>query len=687
MNKRCLIAALAIMGVVGSLSATSPELRDKYKTERKALEKAETDLTLLKQLAQRKVEIRKLEAEGQTQKVLDAFRSDRSALDKQLEGDDSQAIQAEYKNLYSVYGRITSVQDQFLYYQAMVAVKTGAFDRDTVVNQNLTQLIAQFPQSDKLVPALYLIQRNRLTSGSEEQWQYMVADYEQFRGRLKSGSDEERQLRYWQAQALYNLGLYDQSRAVFNTFADDSEYGFRAKLMLALIVNDTEGAAAFDQSLSALATAYKNTEPFYGYIPLNRARIAFADRNYSASVSLYQEYMQLVGDNATNEDRYEYADALRMNGDTGAAKLQLNSIIDNKNNNSYFIQANYLMSIIDQDAGNLESAQQYLNTAMASTQSIVDLLNHKFELMTRYRQLVEQNTTLLTDAERTAMETELNQVKEDLKSTSAQIATLSSGLDQEKIDELNNLERDFLARNTDVATMQQEIKKLEVTPYTRGAEQIQKKIDDLDYDLNVLEAYRYLASMPNPKRDDFILAFNLAGDIASTQKTMGVWQQRETQAKAKNDYVNVGKARAVQDTLKSDLGYLQKLVYDRFGPINTDNPNQATIEAERQSILKKQDDLRQLKEQVLAEYNKKMAFKREEQKEEVQTQVVSIQDKYSSLMKEIDSEAENNNQRFKATWLGIQYRQTEKDDAEWNKVKAAEPKGNAPENSSQGDGQ
>lgn len=671
------IFAILIIGLFLSVplfADISKELKQEFLKEQKALEEAERELAYYKKIVSKRKEVKALDVLNKTFEVKSEFEEDSADIEDFFEDKNLKKINKEYKKLRAIYGQIDYVQDSFLWWQANKAILANNHNKSQIIVDNLSALLNNFKSSNHYVSAYYLlldfvIQQSKINP--ELNWVF-IDSWEKFTSSLtveqkqELGEEKQNKINYYLAQAYYNTDNADDATSIFESLVNNDEFGQQSKLMLALIATSNQGSEVGIQKFSVLKNQLDKGSKYYSFVLLSLARLNTDLKNLDTAISYYEEYATATVPN--NGIKYEMADVYRQLKNYPKAIEYLQAIVADENANEYFVPSKYLLSVIEQEQGNLNLAEKHLNDAIAKNNEVVELLNKKADLITQSQVQVNKITPDLSNKQRYEIADSLQVIKDEIVATNADLKSLSKGLNANQVSMLKSIEDDYFAKNLELTDLEKTINELRNTSNKAIPKLIEDRIKELETDKIVISAYRYLYNMDEePRRDDYIIAFSIASNIYSDSKLLENWKAIEEMAAKKGDVDKADRAKVYQNMLNENLTTLNKLADQKFGAITDTAKVQVKLLAEADEIAETQVQLKQLKQQVVKDYNNRLAERKVSKISSLTNEASKLQQQYTDSVSNISSEAKAQNQKFEYSLLEILYKQAQKLEEEYNK--------------------
>jgi len=617
-------------------------LLDEIAYEESLLTEIEYEINQFSGIVKRKIEIRNLDSAGNYEKIEQLFLEDSKIIDQSLSSDNKKSAVNEFNKLSIIYKGIGITQGNIWYYKSFFAEYTDSLNLaigllSKVVEEHNNCL--KYNYSAKKLCNIYI--NNELND------EYINL-YEKFE------FEKDIDVKYWYAQALYNVREFSKARSIFLELVSDPLYGFRSEIMNILI--DSQDAAS-EQSISrilALKNTHTETEEFYEVLILLLARFYFEDNQLEFAENGYNEYINKWPSKVNNELRYEYSQLLRLKKEYDKALQQLQLISDNKDDETYFLESKALLVTMYDEIGQYETSSQTFTGSMDYFTKANELLKKKYSLLNEIKEAYVNNNK----NDKSTIESIVSEKQKILEETNIQIKEFSRGLSVDELAELEKIEEMYLENFTLLIKFRDEIEYLNTHNNQEIPEKIDREIALLDSARVRLRALQYISNLPEATLDDFKAAYFISSEIINTRMKIDEWRKESLRY---SDLEQPYKKITENITLfEQNVSSLEAIATFLFGEQSTENTISRELEKEEEMIISKKDSLLVLKQNVWDNYNKIAANKLEKEKIGFLSENNELEDEYFALLGEIRSLADKKRKELDYVKLEMEFRQTKR---------------------------
>ncbi len=625
--------------------------------EAEALEDLYSEIDHLRELATRKKELNRLSESG----VRTAFIQDRQELTTSLDNGDYAAALSIYINLAMVYQGFDYLEDQLLYFEAAIYYEYG---RKIKSQSIFERLIGKYPDSIYLPQAVGYLEDLYIHAGMDEQFLAIAA---------RNPNQNDPQHLYWMGQANYNLGNLEEAENIFTVLVTDAEFGFRSNCMLSMIGYYNFGIEYAVESFLNLVIDYQPDTPYFYFVYLSLARLYQERQDYDKAMYCYDQYMSLTDQPLDDEFRYEMVVALLKVGDYETAKQYLAEIVANPNSSAYFSSASYLSTIVNMEMGNLDEARENINEALATTSQILEAINLKNELMDRHENLMRQYDNAVSSEMKNDLLSQIRKVNESIIATSQTLENLGVGLTEEDYIRLQIYEEELAYYNETFERISLLTKIANTKPNKQVPKRIDQKIEVLDEYAIRINTLQLLSNLQQMNPGEYEMAYVIASETYVSQKTLEKWQEirQEAQKKGKTDVV--GKADQAIKLLQENISSLATVSMYTFGELRANTEIQKELAAEIENIGHLKEEFKNIREQTVVEYNKKIAIRLKRLDNLMVEENSTMKQRYEDFLSKLENDVEETTAKYRYTLVDILYRESMLLDQEY-KAKQAEYK-------------
>ena len=590
---------------------------------------------------------------GKISELNKLFNTHTRKLESYFEKGNFDLIRKKVGELKIIYTKFDFVNDQLMYYDAKLL---SVSKNELKAQEKLEYLIQNYPNSPKLDNAIFLLAEMYFKTDENQK---LIDIY----GRLSGENTVKHQ--FWLGNAYFNLGRYEESTNVFKTFTKDPEYGFKAKLMLALNSYFTQGADVAIDYFTLLKEIAPIEDPDFSFIVLSLARLYSEIDKDDIALIYYEQYVILERDYGIEDEvLFEIATAYNNNKKFDQAILYFIKITEKPRKSEYFASAKFYIAVAELNKGDFEGAQAGINDMIYQNQLLMETINQKYYLLDKYsilrKKLFDPN---LSEEEFSATKSKLVKVERALETTNKLVQDLYLGLNPYSLKVLESVEAEYLSYSDMIDDMDIVIKIAETTPNRKMANKMDDKIDALNTDLIGVQILSYIGEEGNYTYDEFRFARTLANEKISTQLLIEEMNEIKVLAEVKRPKVAASVAKII-DLLALNIGSIDTIAKYSFTP-NLSSDEKQIIAAEIESIESNKKSYELLKDSILKNFNKKIAKKLQKQRDLFADEFVVLREYYDGVLTSAMEDVAIENDKYEMSLLNILFKQTQNEDEDY----------------------
>ena len=590
---------------------------------------------------------------GKISELNKLFNTHTRKLESYFEKGNFDLIRKKVGELKIIYTKFDFVNDQLMYYDAKLL---SVSKNELKAQEKLEYLIQNYPNSPKLDNAIFLLAEMYFKTDENQK---LIDIY----GRLSGENTVKHQ--FWLGNAYFNLGRYEESTNVFKTFTKDPEYGFKAKLMLALNSYFTQGADVAIDYFTLLKEIAPIEDPDFSFIVLSLARLYSEIDKDDIALIYYEQYVILERDYGIEDEvLFEIATAYNNNKKFDQAILYFIKITEKPRKSEYFASAKFYIAVAELNKGDFEGAQAGINDMIYQNQLLMETINQKYYLLDKYsilrKKLFDPN---LSEEEFSATKSKLVKVERALETTNKLVQDLYLGLNPYSLKVLESVEAEYLSYSDMIDDMDIVIKIAETTPNRKMANKMDDKIDALNTDLIGVQILSYIGEEGNYTYDEFRFARTLANEKISTQLLIEEMNEIKVLAEVKRPKVAASVAKII-DLLALNIESIDTIAKYSFTP-NLSSDEKQIIAAEIESIESNKKSYELLKDSILKNFNKKIAKKLQKQRDLFADEFVVLREYYDGVLTSAMEDVAIENDKYEMSLLNILFKQTQNEDEDY----------------------
>lgn len=435
--------------------------------ERQRLNEVERELEKYREFAEQRNQIRSY-YESQNDRVIRAgFRELAEELEEAYINEDILAIEQTHLKIKYLYTNISTVEDQYYFYDALFDYLNGNIDQTL---EKMRYVIDNHPNSEKIRQAVNFAQTIHIVRDLNREY---IDLYHRFPRLTTSRSH------YWLGHAYYNLVDYEKSVESFEELKNDPDFGFRSQLMLGMIA-----FAEFDSEKAIRVFArtvenYKEDEPYYDFALLSLARIYANFKFFESALLTYDEYRLFMGANIEPEVIYEMALVAEEAGRDELAVELLRQIINLPFTSHIFDKALSRLAIISAKE-DISTARQLVDDLLENNNSyknLMSLRNERLESVRNHVDFMLDDSVEDRDAKLKELDGLFDKVN-TIKERQKQIGDF--GVDKQELEVIDFITEEYSALIKTVAEMSALIDRVAEQPNDKRVKTIDNYISDMD---------------------------------------------------------------------------------------------------------------------------------------------------------------------------------------------------------------
>jgi len=576
--------------------------------EKRQLDRLMVETERLETLVNQKKEVRNYQTIGNTYEINRLFNQLANELEEAYRSSELDTAYEKHREISIIFRGIETVEDQYLFYEALNDYLNGDI---AGTKTKLELLTDRFPNSQKmrqaynLLTTIYIVQnRNR--------------EYIELHSRFAGISTAKHN--YWLGHAHYNLGDFDRALNVFRSLENDQHFGFRAKIMQAILAFTDNRIDEAIITFENLANEHSVTEPYYDFLLLSLARLYSQIGDEERAFTYFDRYFTLKGGAIPNDQIFEGALLANSAGRSELATSYLLYIVSDPETSEFYDRALTQIALIKAAHEDLASSRELIEDAMGVTTAYTSIMKLQIELLSQYRQKV--NDYIYTPGtNKQALKDEIIQIAsrlEELKQRHQEIDSI--GLNQLELDTISYVVEEYILLLKTVVETDDIAREIAQKPNTEKVESIEEQVSEIDQmreelltlkllnnSINenapqwskVLRPHQYHARMmmmteQNQKiLADYEAATSIASQLILLQNDMN--QLPETGAENQ------------KSLLQQQIESLYQEAEVLLGEIDQNDELIKNLEQELESLLSLRFQLSELKDMVARSYHQKLA--------------------------------------------------------------------------------
>ncbi len=287
--------------------------------------------------------------------------------------------------------------------------------------------------------------------------------------------------------------------------------------------------------------------------------------------------------------------------------------------------------------------------------------------MDKYKELTHNLDEYNDDpAQRETILTQMEQVEEMLLNTNKTVENLYTGDDVTTLAAISIMEEEYIYYTQTIDMMNSVVELAKTTPNKRIPKNIDRSIEAGDYDILSLTILGFLGHLPQNKFStaDYEFAQDLALEKIYDSQLIEMWSEIKELAEDVDHEIVSLLADKYVTLLEQNLASYEVIAKYRF----SGQPPQEfrdMIEEEIMSIEQNNKELEALKEEVIANFNNKIAERLDRQKQVLVVENQNLCDFYNKVLGEVVQDVKNERNKNEFTLLDILYKQAKALDLEY----------------------
>lgn len=627
------------------------------KLEKEIYAEIKAELAYYRNILEKQSIVKKLFLQGENQKIKRLIRKDAKRLDRLSEMKQFTSYKMKINEQRIIFSDIPVLSDYLIYYNARKANING--DHGLAISL-FEDLVNNYPQSDKLDLGIKLLEQEYFIEGMDQELVILADRFE---------NTHSFQQNFWLGHSLFNLGRYEESRAVFEVLKQVPEYANKADMMLALLKTFTKDIKTAIQEFLNLKDKYTPENENYDFIIISLARLYAAEQMNEDAIIYYSQYTKMHSQNLSDRIIYEFASVLYNASKYEDAIFLLDKIINRELKTEYFVSAKYLKAISLQGKGDVEKAEANLTAMVKQNDILLETLNTKYRLLKKYHESRLRSANLdISDSEKQRIEKHTIDLENALAKTNMTLQDLYTGLNPGSLKMLRILEEEYFWYSSIISYMKAIIKLADIRPNKKIPEILDDEIARVDSSGISLNIINYLGHLDKITQEDYIVARTLAEEKFNCNKLLVTWHEIEETAMMNNNTDILPYTKKTIRILNDNLESIE-LVANYFTKRKMDKDLKKLINEEISAIDKRKRQLVALKKEVIEKFNKMIAQRLSNKKEYLSAEFESLNLLYDKTLSMIISAIRKENENYQYNLLGILFRETQILDEEYKQYR------------------
>ncbi len=608
----------------------------------------------LGRLAEKKEVVKKLADKGDQATILRLFNSDAAVVDEVLALKQLKPVQDELNSMEIVYSDVDFLKGYLNYYEARTQILEGRLTR---AQYSLEEFVGNASNTDKRKDAIYWLEYVYFMSGNDRE---LIALH---KNHYNWAEDESQ--KFWLGNAYYNISDITTAETIFTSLKSSPIYGEKADLMLTLIGYSEYGLEYAIEKFLEYVNDKGESGANIDFVYLSLGRLYQERNDFEKAIYCYDKYSELTKDEPSNEFWYELFLLAVKNKRFDEAKRYLKYIIDGPSTGDYFNSASYLYAVMYQLMGNLDNADQEIQTAIKDAENISEILITKERLMDKIKVLKDKHAQTEDMNERKEIAEKLEKFNQAARGSSDMLIDITMGISDDDILKLAILEEEYFSYNSTINEMENMIHVLETTSNKKIPKAMDTLIDNLDEDIVRFKTIRSLANLDNFTVDDYQLSYAINSEIYYMEKVVDTYKSLEKYGKRKNKTRLVTSAKKNQELLNDLKISLDAILVSSFGDVDSSALIQQVITEEIKSAEVLKENYALTRKLVIKNFNKVLARRVKKEKNLLDSENTKIYANYSDRIKAFQKRLKEIDQRYNFTKLDILYARAKEYDDEF----------------------
>lgn len=375
--KRVLYALLTLLIFFIYVDLSGFQTQREILSEQRRLRGVEQQISKYRQLLDDRQLIQELYEEQNIAAIRARFQELADIIEKAYIEGDLVTLEDAHLRMKYLYRDITPVADLYIFYDALYHYLNGNVS-ETLNKMN--EVATNYTNSAKIEQAVRFTQAIYLVRNMNEEY---IDIYHKFPELSSTRSY------YWLGQAYYNLAMYDEASEVFSETKNDSQFGFRSKLMLGMIA-----FAGFDiekalEIFAETVESYKADEPYYDFALLSLGRLYSQFGFFEDAIIQYEKYYAMNRRQVSTEFIYEMALIAKEADKKDLALSLLRQIIHLPQTSSIFDKALSQVAIITAEKAGVSSAREIVEDVVENNTAYIELMSLRSEKVNYLRAEVD----------------------------------------------------------------------------------------------------------------------------------------------------------------------------------------------------------------------------------------------------------------------------------------------------------
>lgn len=643
-------ASLAVQKLLYGRASYS--LEEQISIEKYELNRLEEELAYYQNILNLKTAIQKLYSLGNIEEIEQRFSHRSEQFNDLLQDDFLKESQLSVNEQKIIFEGIAEIKDQLLLNEARLYYRQNKIESARKI---LEEIVSDYQSSPSWQPAYELLTKLCFEHHDDEKLIDLIENYEIEKTEL---------LAFQYANALYNLGKYDQAETEFEQLVDSQSYGHKSQSILAIINYLSGDSKTATEQLKLLLKEKDVPTSVTNFALLNLGRIYLLQESEQAW-PYFEEYYH---NNSVLDDEilYEIARYFFFAGKYDQAKVLLSEIVEQTPKSRFYVSANFMLTITNYNPTEQENMEMAVDSLIAANQELLDNLNSKLYFLEKFEKIQEQLVNIDTlDTTYENLSHQLNLIELELDEIDNQLSKFYQGSSLQNLRKLSFLEEEYKNYAGLLAEIRALILIAKQMPKQNFSTYLDKQMTLNDSSLITLHVVKYLQAKPVISPQDFQLARSLALEKVLLQSELEEWQNLKDTASQNMELL--AKIEAYESLLQANLDSFDTIADYIFYYSQAPNSEQY-LNDEILAIQENRSELRRLQKNIGDSFDNLISQKLQRESESLLAEFSRLKADYYSLIDAFALDITKENKEYEYEILDLLYRNVQELDAKYQEL-------------------
>lgn len=638
-NRKIILFILFTFFCFGFLqSISSSAKKEAVRTEMKLIKALEKQIDFYKDIAYKKVDMKKLAEQGKFDKLKKNFHKDEKRIIKFLNDGEIDKSYQELKFAKVIYRKIPEIENDLLLLQGYVEYLNN---NDESASEFFEKIVAK-GNSTELAKARYYLADCYLRMDKNSKAIELLANQQNLT------NDEKFTL----ANSYFNTADYQKSSEIAQLLLSNKTFAIEATQLLALSYFAQDNFAKAIETLSSITTKDFRKDKNYPLSFLFLGRMNYQLDEFDASLTNYLKFNELMQGNVDESVLYEIGNIYYEMGNFIDAKFYLDELSKRNTETIYVNESKVLLAKIRKAAGESDSAITTLDNSIEEINQVNKTLDAKIKSVDKKDYELKENV---------------------FKSTNEILAAKNIGPATQSFSLIKKIEESQIEYQKRISVFENFVETLKndnnpniieelgidslLTDYVNPLDQIELSLLSIEKTSVQIIAYQFIETRKYLTFEDYDYARFLANQIYNFYLLDEKWAEIQELAMKKNKLKAIPAINKFRKDLKVDIASTKMLGYYIFGKPDKAVERQQQLAEEYTYLQNKKKELFETRTNVYKNFNKIIANKLTTKQEKVEELLNNNEQSYLALIKSVKNYSQRLVEKYEFEKIDLLYQE------------------------------